>query len=298
MAALRKLEEDYAGQFTVTAAAPMSGPYSISGVMKGLILGDQAYFTSVFIPYFIIGYQEIYGDLFTDLGEIFKPNYVPIIDDFYQPDYSLGSIGQALVFEMFSSSGGAIPKYMFQDSILDQLENNPDHRLNQVLRDNDNYNWVPQTPTRMFYCTGDEVVPFQNSIEAHDYMNANGAPDAMAVNAGTGLGHGDCAAPAAQMTIDFFDSFLPVGIDDPIIDNTFGMITPNPANNSFRFLIDDVVNEDIDLTIFTANGRKVIDIDSYQNHEHIDISALPPGTYFVKAGTDQTVSTHRLVVVK
>ena len=56
------------------------------------------------------------------------------------------------------------------------------HPLWTALLDNDNHDWTPQRPIRMYYCTGDEQVTFQNAIAAEATMQANGANDVQAVN--------------------------------------------------------------------------------------------------------------------
>ena len=75
MALHRMLELQLSNEFTVTAAAPMSGPYSIGEIMRGLILSEEEYFFPAYIPNTILSYQMMYGNLYTSLGEVFKPAY-------------------------------------------------------------------------------------------------------------------------------------------------------------------------------------------------------------------------------
>ena len=56
----------------------MSGPYSISGAMKDVIVSDEPYFFTGYLPYTILSYNEAY-DLFDDLGEYFKEPYATAI---------------------------------------------------------------------------------------------------------------------------------------------------------------------------------------------------------------------------
>ena len=44
MALHREIDRNWSDEFTVTASAPLSGPYSISGVMRNLILTDKIYY--------------------------------------------------------------------------------------------------------------------------------------------------------------------------------------------------------------------------------------------------------------
>ena len=82
---------------------------------------------------------------------------------------------------------------------------NKNHPWWQALLDNDNYNWVPQEPVRMYYCTADEQVAFTNALSAETYMTSNGAPSVQSVNAGSG-NHGACVFPALSAAYNWFQS--------------------------------------------------------------------------------------------
>ena len=69
-----------------------------------------------------------------------------------------------------------------QDSVLDNIINNPNHPVNIDLRENDLHNWIPEEPVRMLYCGMDPMVFPENSIMAQDTMNALGAPDVQAID--------------------------------------------------------------------------------------------------------------------
>jgi len=51
----------------------------------------------------------------------------------------------------------------------------PNHPFNVAAQDNDVYEWVPQSPMKMYYCTEDEQVFYNNAIIAEEWMTANGA---------------------------------------------------------------------------------------------------------------------------
>jgi len=63
MALHRKLELELSNEFAVTAAAPMSGPYSIGGIMRELILSENEYFFPAYIPNTILSYRHIFPTL-------------------------------------------------------------------------------------------------------------------------------------------------------------------------------------------------------------------------------------------
>ena len=82
MALHKEIEDFWSFVYPVTAAAHMSGPYSISGVMRDLILSDVSYGSPAYIAYIMLGYNEVYGNLYNDINEIFIEPYVTSIENF------------------------------------------------------------------------------------------------------------------------------------------------------------------------------------------------------------------------
>src|SRR5690606_21394525 len=162
MALHKEVQDFWSFVYPVTAATHMSGPYSISGVMKDLILSDESYGNPAYIAYIVLGYEVIY-DLFDTVGDIFKDPYAGDIDSFYQGQITLGALNSRLLQEL-ALGGNTVIKRMLHDSIVNILENVPDDPINLALLDNDTYNWAPEAPTRLYYCGADEQVPFENSI--------------------------------------------------------------------------------------------------------------------------------------
>ena len=62
----------------------------------------------------------------------------------------------------------------------------------EAAQDNDLYQWVPESPVQMYYCTQDEQVFYDNALVAAAWMNDNGATEVTTVNGGP-LDHGGCA---------------------------------------------------------------------------------------------------------
>ena len=58
MVAARDIQLNHAEEFTVTAAAPLGGPYALSTSMKDVMLNSGAdYPAPYFLPYFLAGYE-------------------------------------------------------------------------------------------------------------------------------------------------------------------------------------------------------------------------------------------------
>lgn len=206
-----------AGRFsnlnTVTAASHMSGPYSVSKEMPEFTLGDENYFFGAYLAWVTLSMQATYPDLLSDftIADIFRDIYVNDIERFKNEEIGLIFLNIRLATLLQANNGGTIqPKNMLQPEILDAILNDPSHPVSQALARNDLLDWVPQAPTRLMYCEGDDQVGYLNSILAEETMNANGAPDLLAVNHGN-LTHGGCVNPAVEATIEFFKQYQEVG---------------------------------------------------------------------------------------
>jgi hypothetical protein len=295
-AALQKeLEENWSLVYPVTASTPMSGPYSISGVMYNRIIGEEIYYLPAYIAYVTLAYQEAYGNLYDDLNDIFKPAYVPIIESFRDHNITTALMNILLTNQIFLEIGVSKPKIMFKDSVLQEIIANENHPFRIALRDNDLYDWAPQAPTRLYYCTADEQVPYQNSIVADSAMNANGAPDIAAINFGA-FSHGGCAPLAIEASIEFFDSFiLSSGTDQTPPEQVKTFVYPNPASNELIFLpeFSDGVSE---LKITGLSGTPIFHCTGIDRTD-IDISTLASGVYIVHARADNIYYRQKIVII-
>ncbi|NRB62950.1 MAG: T9SS type A sorting domain-containing protein [Saprospiraceae bacterium] len=201
----RELQANHADVFPVTAAAHLSGPYSISEAMFDLIIGDQPYGTVAYAPYTMMAYNEVYG-LYDDLEEYVKQPYADMCKRFYRGEVGLFELNGQLIDTLIAREGASITRLFLQDSLIENATHNENHPLRVALRDNDTYDWTPQSPTRIFYCEGDDQVPFRNSIIADSVMRANGAPNFSSTNLSETANHGECVLPALTNTIFFMNA--------------------------------------------------------------------------------------------
>ncbi len=77
MATQRALQ--VAGQ-TVTASAPMSGPYALAAMGDAIFFGNVDLGSTVFAPMLTTGYQHAYGNIYTATTDIYSPTYASGID--------------------------------------------------------------------------------------------------------------------------------------------------------------------------------------------------------------------------
>ena len=287
----KELENNWGLVYPVTASTPMSGLYSLSGVMFDRIISDEIYYTPAYVAYIVLAYQEVYGNIYTNLSDIFKPAYVPIIENFHNHIVTTTILNVLLENQIFLEIGVSKPKIMFQDAALQDIINNVNNPLRVALRNNDLYDWTPYAPTRLYYCTADELVPYENSIVADSVMQANGAPDVAAVNFGA-LSHGGCAPLAIDASITFFDAFLnPCSTQDPQHAQT-GAIVSNPVSEALHLLpeFSDVSS----LSILDLTGHlvlKVTDIDK------VSLSGIPAGIYLLQAYQHGNLYQQKIVII-
>lgn len=280
----REIQLNYSEEFAIAASAPMSGPYSISGEMRAVILQEEPYSYPSYLANTALSYNLVY-DLYQDIGDYFKEPYAARIRQYYEGDITLSFLNTVLVSFLTLNEGASITKYMLQDSILDAMENNPMHPINLALADNDVYDWAPEAPTRLIYCMADDQVVFTNSVVADSVMNLNGATDVQAIDVNSGFDHGQCVEPAVINTAIFFAQFqelLPVSADE-VIPHDQIKVYPNPAN---ELLVIEHEFAKAQAQIMDVNGKIYLTQFLKDQTEVIGIADLPSGLYILKVVTE------------
>ncbi len=228
MAFSRELQENWSEEYPLTASAPLSGPYDISGTQSIQIAESDTYSNPAYIAYNIIGWNSYYGNIYEDLSEIFQEPYATGLPALFDGDTDAATIN-AYLPDLLSD--------MLQQGIIEELTNNPDHPFNIAAQDNDVYQWVPLSPMKMYYCTEDEQVFYQNALVAEEWMNANGATSVVTSNGGA-LDHGDCAGPAIIGGMLWMQTYHQEceSVEVNEIDEFVWSIAPNPAINGITTL--------------------------------------------------------------
>lgn len=177
MAQVRELERSNDPAYNVTAAAPASGPYDLSGVTRDFMLEqptDQAGFV---VRTYLLG----------DLVYFLHKNKGVKITDYFKP---------SMAFAINNSYGGKtkdadIIKRLGVTAVLMRAKNNifnvvtPRFRrvmetmdlrdpAAKLLKDNDCYDWSPRTRMLLINLEGDTVVTPKNSQVAFQTMRRRG----------------------------------------------------------------------------------------------------------------------------
>lgn len=296
MALHRAIELDSAHEFEVTAAAPMSGPYSISGVMRNLILTDSVYYYPAYIPNTALSYQTVYGNLFNDLTELFKPTYASLIQPFYDGQMTLSDLNGQLIDALIDNVGASRPFQMLQESIIQAVQTNPDHPINVALDANDTYDhWVPQAPLRLFYCTADDQVPYRNSLVANDSLLAAGVTDFSIADVMPTADHGQCFVPAMTNTLIFFLGFQQIGtLDAKSLPSPLRLqLSPNPAAD-FVQVGELPVSGRLEIVDFI--GKQMYSAQLSAGAHSLNLSGIPEGVYLVRFHAGNEVWAEKLLL--
>ena len=296
MALHRELELELSNEFKVTAAAPMSGPYSIAEVMNDLIVSGEEYGQPAYLINTFISYQEVYGNVYPDIATAFRHPYQPSIEAFSNNNMSLFDLNETLRTLLEANEGGVIPLKVLKEDYVNAIQTNPDHPMTLAMLENNVYDWTPEAPTRLYYCESDEEVPFENSTLAESTMIANGASDIQAVNVNAWATHFICAPFAGVSTVDFFEQFqiiedAPVSTKDVKYDQL--QLLPNPASS--KVLLKNLTHNG-DIELFDMQGQLKMRQPIASGDNLLSIGNLPSGMYLVKFISEETIQSQKLMV--
>ena len=165
MVAHRELEASHRDEFSVTASAPMAGPYDLSGVMADTFTDGREHPSPYYLAYTLLAYNEIY-DLFATPADFLVAPYDTTLPPLFDGTHSASEINAAMP---------DVPGDILQPGVAEAFASDADHPARQRLRENDVYDWAPLAPIRMYHCGGDRHVPPANSEVAFEHLSANGA---------------------------------------------------------------------------------------------------------------------------
>ncbi|MGZ3723030.1 MAG: lipase family protein, partial [Bdellovibrionales bacterium] len=164
MALLKFLEEDSTHEFTVTAAAPMAGPYALAETMEKILTAPSPHSTAESM-YMIVGLNPLYS-MYKDLNEAVRPEYVETVSTLFDGTHDWADVLSKLSMPL---------QDLLKPDYLQAAVTDPNSPLIKALVANQVYKWTPKTPIHLYHGGGDHEVPFANSQKAYDYMISQGA---------------------------------------------------------------------------------------------------------------------------
>jgi pimeloyl-ACP methyl ester carboxylesterase len=196
MALLRELEMFHTNEFSVTACAPMAGPYDLSGVTMADFLSGRVQPNPYYFLYLLAAYQDVYH-FAPSLGSMLAPPYDATLPPLVSGATSGGQINAGMP---------ADPLQILKPEYLADFNSNPRHPLRLALQDNDLYRWKPSAPLRLYHCAGDQDVIKANSQVALAAFQAAGATQVQLIDPAPSDDHGSCAEPSLLLAKQWFDS--------------------------------------------------------------------------------------------
>lgn len=201
MATQRAMQRDYAGEFNVTAAAPLSGPYALLQFGDAIFNGAPSVGSTGFMPMLITAGQRAGAGLYASLTEIYELGYASGIDTLLPGSLSLGALVTAgklpndVLFDLNSlPQANGYSRFFGTDHLLQTAYRNsylsdlkaqpcntsnnaplncaPSHALRKWLLKNDLRTYTPTVPLLLCGGNQDPVVPFSNTDAAVAYFRA------------------------------------------------------------------------------------------------------------------------------
>jgi dienelactone hydrolase len=196
MALHREIETYHADEFTITASAPMAGPYDMSGTTLNDFLSSRPKPNPYYLAYLVAAYQEVYHFAPT-LADLLRPPYNTTLPPLLRGNASSDQLNAAMP---------ADPRQIIKPELLAAIQTRPDHPFRAALRDNDLYDWKPVAPMRLYHCGGDQDILIANAHFTTNAMHRLGATNVTLHIPSPTLTHGACAQPSLLAAKAWFDT--------------------------------------------------------------------------------------------
>lgn len=195
LATLRTLESQHADEFEVTAAAPASAPYAISGVIAALFDSDTLIAPQVTSLYTVV-LASVYG-LDQPLSHYFVPPYDEVVLELHDKEKTNAELIDGL------PSGNT--NTLYTQEFLDAFRGDGELAFKEALAlNNVHTGWNPNAPVRLFHGEADTIVPLIQSQAALAGLTGEGTDITLEVI--PGAGHLQTIVPATLQTIHWFDT--------------------------------------------------------------------------------------------
>ncbi len=209
---VRNLEQKSGAIYDVFAAAPLEGPYDISGITRNWLLDEPTnqlgFVTRLYLMSYMVYY--IHKSKGVKLTDYFKPAMALTVSQAYGGNISdeniLKRLALAAVLMRSKNSIDNVITPRFKKAIQTLDTSDP---VISEMRKNDVYDWKPRTKMLLVTLKEDKVVDPANTEKAFLTMRRNGVGDALLrkyVINDSSLNHLTAIAPALAQARRFFDS--------------------------------------------------------------------------------------------
>lgn len=163
MALHKKIEEEAAQEFRVTASAPGAGAYHKTGFADFLVNTNQPQPAINLYLWVLDTYNRIYK---------INRSWSAILTQPWATAVQANG-----VFTPVNTN----PQQLFTATFSAGIRNRTDAAFINAFRDNDVHDWRPQAPVRLYHGTADTTVPIFHSRDALNAMRSRGANDVQLV---------------------------------------------------------------------------------------------------------------------
>jgi len=192
LATQKDLEQNYAAEFTITASAPMAGPYDLQGTVDNIFSQGQ-YDIPGNAAYLAMAYNSVYEML--EVDEIFEEPYASRVTSLFDGSKTISEINPQLTTSL---------SLLFTETFLTNYVANRNSVLRATLEANTLINWQPKSKTRFYHGDADNVVPYQNTVTAYERFTQNGERNIEMVTIEGGT-HETSAIPSVVDMLFWFD---------------------------------------------------------------------------------------------
>lgn len=175
----RAIERDNASEINLVGAAHLAAPVNLSGSFKlpNAIAGYQ-----FFVPFIVTAWQKIYGNIYTNVTQVFKAPYAATIETLL-PSPSLTYTTLLTTGALPGGTPNQARDALFQPAFLTDVHTNTNNGLYQDALKNDLTGFTPKARTLLCGGSGDPTVPpsvHQNVWKAA--LDAKGATNVTTVD--------------------------------------------------------------------------------------------------------------------
>lgn len=283
MAAFKTIQEKLDNEMHVTAAAPMSGAYDMSGVMVDVMLSNNSYPSPSYLAFLVASWNPVYH-MYDSLSQPLLVPYDSLLPVWFDGTHGLGYIDGHMP---------NVPKLIFKPDTIDAFTNDSNHVFRRALRDNDLWNWLPQSPVRMLFCGNDHYVSPDNSRKAYARMMQLGCTMCDTVNVNPTYDHQECAQFAILGAKFFMDSFAVIDCSNSVTELNWATtsVYPNPASDLIN--LRNLPQEATSVKIIAADGKVIYEAKPTNS---IQIANLPAGIYtLLLSGSDSKQKALRFI---
>ena len=155
MAAQRAAERDYGSEFNVVAGAHLAGPYNLSGSLR---IPDAIAGVQFFVPYLVTAWQKIYGNVYANVNDAFKPPYATYIENLL-PSPTLNYTTLVTTGALPGGTPNQARDALFQPAFLAGAQTSSGNPLYLAAKKNDLLGWTPKARVMLCGGAGDPTVP-------------------------------------------------------------------------------------------------------------------------------------------